>query len=1254
MYPSRKTASPSTPHSRRRIAARRHPFRVFLLVLVIYVAAASGIDAVIGTPGSRAQTPAGGRSGVAYLVTGDGSRLREVDGEMVLEFPNGIRIEHDDIVATALRGIHRDARMITQLTGDVKIVQGTMTMWGDDGEYRRLDDLAIMRRNVRIVDEGWEVTCDEARFDRSSESGWLIGNIVARDSATTLYADSLFYDRNSSMTEAFGNVRVTNLDEGFAAEGKHGYYFRDSGYGVFDRDPHLIVEPDSDEPVTIDSDTMRVYPDEKHAIAYYRVKILKGSTVTQCDSAVLYDEENRAELYGNPLAMQDRVSMKGQTMVMHYDEEEVNRIDINGSAEMRELQADSLVIGRDNWIRGDTISLYLHENRVDSIRVLDNAVSEYFPATPSKTESNFVRGDSMFFQFEGDSLDFVRIRGKADGVYKFLDLSDSETSDSLRAAYDTTLTFVSFRDKAQKVVYSATNIEYRARTKDLMLSKPAKVNYQGRVLTGDAITYFSSMQLVDARGEPKLVDQGQEFYGDRMVYDLEADAGLVNKGSTKFDPGYYDGENVAKVGDNEMKVWNSRYTTCEFLHPHFHIKAKHMKVYPRDKAVSGSTILYIGETPVFYLPFIANSIRRGRRSGFLRPDFEFGITSSSGRYIRNVGYFWALNDYTDFKFVFDFNEDRQTRLFARNRYNVRYKFDGEVTGGFLRDLTDYTNQWEINARHNHNLGEKFSLRTSLRFLSDDDALKDINRIDDVENVVDREIRSTLVVAKSWDVVSLNLSADRMQKLNVTDPAVVRIRSTLPKLTLSIPQRDLYFGERNRDAARGFWEKLLTGVKYSPGFNAQRNTNEWEFVASETITSTQSLNFQSPQKIGFLNLSPTLTSSNKWTRTVVDTSAYTFVNAIGDTTFFDANRIEETENEFRWGLGANASTNIYGTFYPRIGRLRGIRHLLQPAASYSFRPEIGSNPRSQSLSVRLTNTFDLKMVRKALGGGPAGGGNELVTRTPGSQSAAEAARLPDLQAQLAPTGPEAVEGGEEDLQKISGFLIWALSSSYNPEAKKNEGWSDIRSSVNLRALGTNISMNQTFDPYEQKLLSTSLQTGFTLRGSHPFGRSDKITVEELNIVAASDTTGGSGRDANAERFSTGGEEFSQPVPGDLALKEGRMPWSLRMAVSYNNSLNSDPRATVDLAGEFDLTKNWRFTYWTSYDLEAREMDGQNFGIHRDLHCWEMSLSRQLLGDEWQFYFRIAIKAHPELYGETGQRGLGGFASGITSGSTFTNY
>jgi lipopolysaccharide assembly outer membrane protein LptD (OstA) len=1235
------TKAPATPRHRR--TPGRRQTRLFLLVFLSYIVLLTGAEWSPGPSPSGAQTQRDDSSSQGvYYVTGDGSRLREINGEMVLEFPKGIRIRHDDVIATARRGRHNDARMITTLIGDVKIVQGTMTMWGDEGEYRRLDDMAIMRRNVRIEDEGWEVTCDEARYSRATERGWLVGDVVAKDSTTTLYADSLFYDRRSAMTEAFGHVRVTNPDEGFTVDGEHGFYFRDTGEGVIDREPRLTVEPQSDEPVTVASDTMRVFPDDRQAVAYYRVKILKGNTVTQCDSAAIYDNQNRAELFGSPLAKQGRVAMKGRMMALHYDEEEVNRIDIKGGAEIKEMQPDSLVVGRDNWIRGDTMSLHLSENRVDSIRVLHNATSEYYPTSPNKIESNFVRGDSMFFRFDSDSLRYVRITGTADGVYKFLTLSEGQTTDSLRTYLDTTLTYVSFAETADKVVYSARRIEYFAKTKDLLLNNNATIKYQQRVLTGKQIRYMSALQVLDASGDPKLVDQGQEFFGRRMDYDLEADAGLVNQGSTRFPPGYYNGENVAKVGENEMKVWNSRYTTCDLREPHYYIKAKYMKVYPKDKAVSGSTILYIGQTPVFYLPFIANSIRRGRRSGFLRPDFEFGITKQTGRYIRNIGYFWAMNDYTDLKFMFDFNEDRQTRVFARNRYRVRYKFDGEVTGSFLRDLGNFSNQWEIQARHNHTLGEKFTLKGNLRFLSDDDALKNINRIDDVENVVDRQIRSTLVVAKSWNVVSLNVSADRNQKLNVVDPNVVRINSTLPKLTLSIPSRDLFFGERSRPEDAGVWEKLLTSIRYSPGLSGQRTTAEKEFVTTEVITSRQSLGLQSPQMIGFVNLSPTISASNTYTRTAIDTSAYMFA----DSTMIDANRVVTSENEFTWSFGANASTNFYGTFYPRIARLRGIRHLVQPAVTYSFRPKFGSRARSQSVGLRLVNSFDLKVARKRSEEAGVGRG-ELVTRTPGTSSPEEAAGLPGAPGAAA---AEDAAAEQEELEKISGFLIWSLSSNYNPEAPRKEAWSDINSAVNVRVFGTNVSLNQRFDPYQQKVLSTTVQTGFTLNGGHPFGRSVAKEVKELNVVAAADTARGDVEETQVDALALGAPEVEPPVPSLGPLEEGRLPWSLRVAFSYSKSAGYDPRATVDLSGNFDLTKNWRLTYWTSYDVEERQMQGQNFSVQRDLHCWQMSLSRQQLGEEWQFYFRISIKAHPEIYGETGQRGLGGFASGITSGSS----
>ena len=53
------------------------------------------------------------------------------------------------------------------------------------------------------------------------------------------------------------------------------------------------------------------------------------------------------------------------------------------------------------------------------------------------------------------------------------------------------------------------------------------------------------------------------------------------------------------------------------------------------------------------------SLKEGRRSGILFPNFNFGWSERDGRYIRDFGYYWATNDYTDFVVEADYNERRE-------------------------------------------------------------------------------------------------------------------------------------------------------------------------------------------------------------------------------------------------------------------------------------------------------------------------------------------------------------------------------------------------------------------------------------------------------------------------------------------------------------------------------------------------------------------------------------------------------------------
>jgi lipopolysaccharide assembly outer membrane protein LptD (OstA) len=1161
----------------------------------------AGICAAQTPAAPAAPTPA--RSDY-FDVSADRSELKKINGETVLELTDNVRIIHGDVTVNADRGVSFTDQKRTQLFGHVKVVQETMTMTGDEGEYLQYEDLAILRKNVHITDRGWQVDCNEVRYSRLTGEAWLLGNVAGHDSTTTIHADRLLYRRLVEEAEAFENVEMTNSKEDLVVTGDHGTYYRSRGEALVDRNPRLVSGAKDKEPVTVIADTMRVFPDSSRATAYYKVNIIKGNTVTQCDSAMVYDDRKQAELFGKPMARQENMWMKGDRMKAFYDEQEIHRIDIVGHGEIREVPRDSLVVNRDNWMKGDSITLYLHNNDVDSVWVIGHAQSEYHPVSPSRVESNRIQGDKMFMRFGQREVDWVDVRGAASGTYRYVDLKKGETADSLRTLADSSLKYVPFESKSQRVEYAAERIQYDAVKKDLVLRKTAQVSYHGSELTGDAITYHSTNQILDASGSPTLTDKGQKIYGEKMDYDMEGGTGLVTKGNTQYEQGYYSGEHLAKVGENEMKVWNSYYTTCDLKEPHYHFAAKDMKVYPDDKVFTGPIWLYIGKTPIFALPFLANSISHGRQSGFLRPDIEFGITGHS-RFIRGLGYYWATNDYTDFTFVTDFDEDVRWRLNISNRYALRYRLSGNVNYNYVRDINGTGSEWTVDAGHNQNLGERFTLNANLRFVSSDQAPQSVNTIDDVNRYIDRSLHSDVSLRKSWKTTAVSASASRVQNLNITDPEAVKVQMTAPNLSISIPS--IYFGSNIVDP-HGLWDNILKNTRANPSFSASYVRTEKQFENIDVLSSNLGASLSSAQRIGFLTLSPAVgatlvTTKYDQSRQAHDRIVFKTAPADTDTTHVAAFDSSSTKNDFSWNMGGSTSANFYGTFYPHIGRLRGIRHAVKPSASYAFSPARNDRPRSQSVGLSLQNALDLKIA-----------------------------------------GKDTTSTGEENVHKLSGVVIWSLATQYRPDVPVERAWSTISSGLNFNLLGLNLSLNHSVDPYTLDVLSTSATSNFHFGGSHPFGHTQKLQVQELNTVASSDTSrrdrSGSGiaytqRDVYGKAGKTPREQ--------LALKEGRLPWNLNLGLSYSKSAGGQVSSTMRVGWDIQLTDNWSIDYSTIYDVEDRSLNGQNFGITRDLHCWEMSFSRQVLGTgpdaEWQYYFRISLKAHQDLYGESGTRGLG---------------
>jgi len=207
-------------------------------------------------------------------------------------------------------------------------------------------------------------------------------------------------------------------------------------------------------------------------------------------------------------------------------------------------------------------------------------------------------------------------------------------------------------------------------------------------------------------------------------------------------------------------------------------------------------------------------------------------------------------------------------------------------------------------------------------------------------------------------------------------------------------------------------------------------------------------------------------------------------------------------------------------------------------------------------------------------------------------------------------------------KLDDLLDFNISTSYDFLYKQRhlpQGFSDINTSVRLKpANNLSSELFLTHNPVTRRMTSLnfvsylSFQTGkraAQTAESQPAAPGGQI-LEEESARASVDV-------------GTQEQEISlPPLQGSLTFRYSR--GEDRSSASY----------WVDGGTSFNLTPNWRVEYSAHYDLKLKEVISQTFSLYRDLHCWEAVFIRRFSGERWEYYFKINIKAHKEIYLERG--------------------
>jgi len=66
-------------------------------------------------------------------------------------------------------------------------------------------------------------------------------------------------------------------------------------------------------------------------------------------------------------------------------------------------------------------------------------------------------------------------------------------------------------------------------------------------------------------------------------------------------------------------------------------------------------------------------------------------------------------------------------------------------------------------------------------------------------------------------------------------------------------------------------------------------------------------------------------------------------------------------------------------------------------------------------------------------------------------------------------------------------------------------------------------------------------------------------------------------------------------------------------------------TVNFNGDFSLSENWKLTYTSGYDFQIKGLSRTSIGIHRNIHCWQMSVDWVPFGPQQSYSFELGVKA-----------------------------
>jgi len=767
----------------------------------------------------------------------------------------------------------------------------------------------------------------------------------------------------------------------------------------------------------------------------------------------------------------------------------------------------------------------------------------------------------------------------------------------------------------------------------IFMYKNAQVKYKDIELTAAYIELNRDSNLIYAVGKPDssgviagkpIFKQGdQKFEADEVRYNFKTKKGIVTGVVTEQQGGFVHSGRTKLMNDSTYCLRNGKYTTCDAEHPHFWLEMTKAKVLSNKKIVTGPAYLVVEDLPLYFVfipfGFFPNSPKYS--SGFLMP--SYGDEINRGFFLRDLGYYWAANDYFDASLKGDIYSKGSRGIKLHTNYRLRYKFSGSFDLKYYKNvfgdkgLPDYNTQNDFAITWSHSMDAKSSpTQTFSASVNFSTSSFDRNNSLTTENYLTNTKQSSISYSKRWENSPFSLSGNMRHSQNSRDTT---ISLTLPQITLNM-SRIYPFKSKNRSGKEKWYEKI--GVSYSMDMQNTIDTKENKLMSSSLLKDWKngikhSLPFSTSFKaLKYVTISPSFNYNERWyTQQIRKKYDATTQQVVVSDTLYGFTR----DHDYSVSLGA--STKIYGNFIPLNpkSKIKGIRHVMTPSISFNLRPDF-SNPNygmygdieyfdEKGNPVSLRYPYHEGAIYGSAGAGRSGSIGFSLNNT-----------LEMKKLNVRDTT------SKEAYTKIKLLDQLSISGSYNLAAD-SLNLSNINISARTKVAGIDLNFGAILDPY-------AMQNGHLIN-QYEFSNSGKLArLTSANMAFGLSFKSKEGKEKEKEESKLTPEQKNDLEQVKLRQRSGDIPeyadFSVPWDLSFNYSFRynkPDPEKTsvitqtVDFNGNISMTKQWKIGFSSGLDVQKLQVTFTQFNIFRDLHCMQMSLNLVPFGYRQSYSFTI---------------------------------